>query len=474
VRGTQKRLVIVLLSVLVTTSLLLPSRMNAAADSSSGQPGTRDTLWENRTFWRWSYFDPNARCETEAILTRVSTGAYWYVERKLIDQGLNYTTEQMDVVAPAFDNQVMPRLHSAFGYEPLPPDDIDGDSRITVLIYDSFSTSYFDPRNELPATIDPTSNQREMVYVRHVAEPARLLSIVAHEVSHLIQWNYRHYSDADWVDEGLAWTASVVAGFPDYFVADRYLNDTRVALAEDRGATHLFVTYLMEHYGGATLTRALTQNSENGFPRVESTLRQLGYNTKVGDVFEDWIVANVVNERTTAGARYQYGNFTGHAKLTFQVSGYPWSFAIDHLGNGGAAYVRMADLPGASLRVDQNASVMGLSVVLLVRRGDDLQILRGQRAVEGGAIDFKAVPQADALTLAIAYLDENQGLNASTEVTMRLTMTSGSDVVGAVIAIGAVATLVLGVVLGLRLFRRRRHGKFRSGKPGAWENDANH
>ncbi len=447
----------------VVLILLFPLGVPPATGSSQDLPLPRDTLWGTTTFWRWSIFDRDVRYQTQALLTKISEQAYWYVESVLVANWENYTGAQMDAIGAVFDAQVMPRLHAAFGYEPLPPNDVDSEPRITILIYDDVGVSYFDPRNELPATVEPTSNEREMVYVQFEPEPERLLSVIAHELTHLIQWNYRGPA-VDWVDEGLASVGSQIAGFPNDLVSDRFLNDTTAGLALERGAGQLFVTYLMEHYGGSNLTRSLTQNRESGFPRIRSTLLQLGQDRTVGEVFRDWTIANIVNTGTT-DARYRYESLTRHANLTFSASGLPWSGTIQDLGNGGAAYIGIGNPSGAGLRVERTVSSPGFSVFLIVQSLADVRVVEGRPTADGSSLDFEATARGATLILVASYLDERASLNASLSVTIRLTWMTPPEVCIFV----AGTTILAPSLLIFALHRRRRKkggGSARDG-PGA-------
>src|SRR3990172_5429000 len=152
-------------------------------------------LYENQTFWTLSPWD-GSTIKTDSILLWVSATAYWYIERNLTESGSNFTADEMAYIGGRFDDVVVPRVHAAFGFEPRPPQDVDGDARITVLITPALSI--FMPRNEYPSPSEPYSNAKEMIYVRFDRNFGRFLGSVAHEFTHLVEWNYDSSEDA-WI-----------------------------------------------------------------------------------------------------------------------------------------------------------------------------------------------------------------------------------------------------------------------------------
>lgn len=365
-------------------------------------------LLDNRTFWRISSGPP---VSVPAGLVGTSGNAYWYLEDELARAGLNYTSETMNETMNTFESWILPRLHAAFGFEPLPPNDVDGDPRSTILV--TAYESYFDYRNEEPATQEPISNEREMIYVRYESDPAVLLNVIAHEFTHLIQWNYDPL-EAAWVTEGLAQVAQRVVGY-DTTTPPFYLENTTVGLMSgvfhylaSYGAWELFVQYQADHYGGWNFTRALTQNPLVGTAGVESTLNELGYPIEFRSLFRDWMVANLVNNETSDGARWRYANFTGRATPTVRINRLPWTGRFP-TENGGIWYMEIAaNETHGTIRIDvSGAGPDSLLAMFIVQAGDTVLVIDAEAAGPANVTaSVDSVPVGARLTLAVAYLNE--------------------------------------------------------------------
>jgi len=75
---------------------------------------------------------------------------------------------------------------------------------------------------------------------------------------------------------------------------------------EDYGASYLFQLYLFEHYGGAAFTSALVQEQANGIEGIENTLAAFGYKDSFNEIYDNWTVANYLDDTRRAGGKFGY------------------------------------------------------------------------------------------------------------------------------------------------------------------------
>src|SRR3972149_2317737 len=376
----------------VVASAMSPAHLDARADDQSQMQPQR---YERRMFWREEAGRPTV-FETESMLIPVSQSAYWYIETQLPQSHLlNYTQDQMDNITSRFETKVLPLLHSAFGFEPLPPSDVDADPRTTILI--TADLGRFSARNALPVSADPLSNAREMIYVRYELGIESLLGMVAHEFTHLIQSNYDP-AEEGWMSEGLAMTAQVWSGFGislgGWFLANTSagLWSGRDSTWVDYGGRELLIRYMADHYGAENFTRFLTQDPTRGMASVEEALAAWGNGTTFQSVFRDWLVANLVGNQTTEGDRYRYATPVGRAQVNFVVRGYPWNATVQLLSGGGAAYIRLEQVAGATpLEVTVGTSVDTFVAFVVVDSGESVTLIDATPVTGGFRIGLESI-----------------------------------------------------------------------------------
>lgn len=161
-----------------------------------------------------------------STLVASSANMNLYVENGL-STNLNYTD-----VASAFESNIFPVEKSAFGA----PSDINGDGKITVLILDikdgatassGFVAGFVDPASFFTDSplFSIRSNQREILFMDGVellrlrdkdlsnGKPDIFLSTLAHELQHLIRFQYSEGGDDTWIDEGTSEVSSDLTGY---------------------------------------------------------------------------------------------------------------------------------------------------------------------------------------------------------------------------------------------------------------------
>ena len=134
-----------------------------------------------------------------------------------------------------------------------------------------------------------------------------------HEFQHLIH-NDRDPDELSWVDEGCATLAEWLCGYgfsPGHI--SEYLFwfwDTPLTVWEgflsDYGASFLFTFYMMEHYGGADLIKDLVYEQANGIEGWEAVLAARGIERSFDQIFQDWCIANYLDDTSWADGKYGY------------------------------------------------------------------------------------------------------------------------------------------------------------------------
>jgi hypothetical protein len=77
---------------------------------------------------------------------------------------------------------------------------------------------------------------------------------------------------------------------------------------EDYGASYLFLLYLYEKYGGESFISSLVQEQANGIEGIENTLKNYGYRISFNRLFDNWTIANYLDNCRIADGRYGYRN----------------------------------------------------------------------------------------------------------------------------------------------------------------------
>jgi immune inhibitor A len=244
-----------------------------------------------------------------ATLRLITPHAYFYFE-----DGLDISQEEIEKAGQDFEETVYPLVTGYFGQEWTPG--VDADRHITLLHADlSGLAGYFSSEDEYPRTASPASNQREMIYLD--IGSAKLGSddyngLVAHELQHLVHWNGDPTEEV-WVNEGLSELAYELASGGSSRMRlilaqpDTQLNawdPLDVGNAPHYTASHLFVRYLLEHYGGFENARSLVDEPADGIDGIDAYLAPFG--VTFDDVFADWLVANYLDDAN--GGPYTYGD----------------------------------------------------------------------------------------------------------------------------------------------------------------------
>ena len=302
-------------------------------------------LNESYKFYLDSKYDFSSRTEITATLKKVSTNAYFYIEDEYwneltVSQRIAYL-DYVDTLAIEFDDTIYPSLTYVFCQEWKPG--IDNDDKITILLTELKSSAggYFNEKDEVSQAQEPTSNAREMIYLNsaQISNPL-IYSLLAHEMQHLISWNQkektRGVKDDIWLNELRSEYAPTVCGYDSAYVGsnlekriDDFLARPFDSLTEWKGdrydypSVNVFGHYLVEQFGEDIL-KYITQTSDIGIKSVESALMSKGYNFTFSQVFNNWAIANFLNDNSFYLGQYGYKN--PYLKGTINVS--PITYSI--------------------------------------------------------------------------------------------------------------------------------------------------
>lgn len=230
-----------------------------------------------------------------ATLLARSEHAYFY-----FDAALGVDAAAAEGAARRFEAATWPRVTGVFGAPPSPG--VDGDPRIIVLQTDLGAVGGFHQREDVfPRTVLPQSNEAEMVYLDSAIDlsSARFDVVLAHELQHLIHTGLDR-SEEVWVNEGMSEYALALAGGAlttiDAFAAapGTQLNFWASPTQPHYGASAAFMRYIAARFGGDAALGRLAAQQGDGAAGIDEFLAATGETARFGDVFADWIAANVL------------------------------------------------------------------------------------------------------------------------------------------------------------------------------------
>ena len=285
-------------------------------------------------FWSVAYIDwqPNPPVEQRiinAVCKGVGEDCYFFVD-VLINNPPNQ--QQITSLINTFDTNFSPNLTQLYGSV---PDEFDNDPRIYILIIPNEGwTGYFDPAHQMADSLvwqiwARHSNQKEMIYISPDAFPSYSELVLAHEFGHMLHWGRDHspeppgnpvkYWEDAWIDEGFATFAPVYL-LEDINQQDIYDNQAFFASYTDlslinfiTGASYnqvkLWMTFMWEHFGEGNFISTLINEQPNGIEGVVNTLGTLGYTESFDEVFEQWIIANFLDNKNYLGGKYGYFHY---------------------------------------------------------------------------------------------------------------------------------------------------------------------
>jgi immune inhibitor A len=267
-------------------------------------------------------------------------------------------------------------------------------------------SAYFSSWDEYPRTVYRYSNEREMIHVNVGSTRPGSQSFngtLAHELQHMVHWHLNPHDDT-WLDEGLAELAAALAvpGHRPNTGTFRRQPDVQLT-AWSQGsqtsahyqAAYLFTRYLAQRFGEGAIAKLL---AEPGRPpdTITASLSRSGYGVSFDDVFEDWLVANLLDDPAAGDGRYAHDDLEHHAAvgLTLSPDGQPADLTVRQYG---AQYI---DLQGTS--ADADLTFAGAPSVKLV----------GADATSGRALWWSN--RADGLDSTLTRRFDLSGLTSAT------------------------------------------------------------
>lgn len=342
-------------------------------------------------FWAYDFVDEDFY-PIQATLRRQAGRVRIWVEDTSWDSSF-VTQVEVDAIYNALEVSTPPgSINSGMGIVDIDtmlfgrPPNRNSDGVIDFLILDikdgfdpdkeqfSFIAGYFSPWDQ---TNNTGSNQRDLLYLD--SSPGifyngnrrtnTVLSTTAHELQHLIHFNYDTDED-NWVNEGLSELASAYCGY-GIGLPYLYLKDTNRALirwdseVRDYARVGLWTLYVAEQLG-VDFIKSLTQHPQNGIQSYH-TLLPLFTAQNFTQIYENWTLANFINDVTfDSRFGYQHSEARGLKSLITETI-YRYSHSgSDALKQYGAKYLRFrgddtlrinfVNLPGKAVMMWKTAS----------------------------------------------------------------------------------------------------------------------
>jgi len=336
------------------------------SQNSLSQINVGDTL----QFWSTAYIDwqPNPPVEQRiinAVCKLVGEHCYFFVDTEVFNQP---TPQQIESLVSLYDTSFMSNLSQLYG--PV-PDEFDNDPRIFILIIPNEGwVGYFDPAHQMAdSTVWQTwgkhSNQKEIIYLSNDVFIYGEDYVLAHEFGHMLHWGRDHspdppgnpvkYWEDAWIDEGFANFAPVYL-IEDVTVQDVYDNqaffvfETDLSLINFSGGpsynqAKLWMTFMYEHFGEANYIGTLINDQANGIGGVVNTLAALGYLQSFNDTFEQWVIANYLDNKTYLNGKYGYFHYNfPPCRIAASHTQFPTGTKTGSVSSYAADYIRFSSI----------------------------------------------------------------------------------------------------------------------------------
>jgi hypothetical protein len=291
---------------------LRPNVATSSTPAAASDPavGSEETFWVANQIDK-TYFQANAGLvlKTDHVL--------WYVE-----DGVALAPAQVQQAATYFESDTYPTEQKLF-FESWPG--LSTGDRLTILAAKVPGVGgYFSNADEYPTSVNPYSNQREMIYINvDSVRPgtSAFNSTVAHEFQHLVQFHV-HPRQNSWINEGAAElaaqavTGSISAGTRPFERAPQtqlngWASEPSASLPH-YGAAYLFMRYVAEHFGGFQAVGKVVAEPGRSIAAFQEFFAQQQPKRTFDDVFADWVAANYLNDPSLSDGRYGYNGFQLH------------------------------------------------------------------------------------------------------------------------------------------------------------------
>lgn len=288
--------------------------------------------------------DDNTIKQIDADLLAIGDHAYFWFENGT--NAIQLNESELNEVAAEFDT-IYETVVGYFG-DPGGPG-IDGDPRVHILhaspttlcnvtletVANCGLAGYFTPKNLLPQSINPTSNEREMFIMNANQFGGNFyLNVLGHELRHMIEANYDH-SDTDWEVEGSAMLAEELIGFtgPPWERANLFLSNPDQQLnswTDSNTIPHYGQGYLLNRYLfdrlGVALYREFATHPAPGFLALDQVAADHDLDLNGLSLWLDWLVAQAVHNLPGAPAIYRFEGVPLSQVASEAVEALPESF----------------------------------------------------------------------------------------------------------------------------------------------------
>jgi immune inhibitor A len=307
-----------------------------------------ETVGESRPFWVLD--EPNRRFfEVQATLRHASEHLLFYVQEGSTSDRVSQ--DALVASAETFETKTLPLLLRYFGDLPEKPRVTIFNGRVPGV------GGYFSSSDMLPRSVNPFSNERPMVFMSLDATrpgTAAYDSVLAHELQHFVH-QQAHPQQDSWINEGASELAMAVAGYEQTAVARSYLNNSEIQLNgwADRpsesqpyyGGGYLILEYFAQRMGGYDRVKELIASAGTSVNTFERFFERHAPQMRFDDLFRDFAVANVVNDRALADGRFGHERLSQRARIQEQHT-------VPAVGAGIGALSNMALRPYAARYVD--------------------------------------------------------------------------------------------------------------------------
>lgn len=374
-----------------------------------------------------TYYRLTATLKAQGTMSRI------WVENASLDS--NYVTDQ--IVAAILDNL---EHHTAEGsidpnkgileidteYFGEPPN-YDGDGIVDFLMLDikdgwqpgqGFIAGYFTSHDQ---TTGYGSNKMDMLYLdtypgvyyngRYTT--ATVMGTTSHEFQHLIHFNYDP-AELTFFNEAMSQLAATYCG---YGVDDpmRYLSQPNSNLIVwnstlyDYARANVFSLYLAEQFG-PDFIRAFVQSSMQGIGAINAVLASFGYQERFPDVYQNFLVANIVND-TSVDKRYGYSHpdMQGVKAYNENIVNFPETKTAT-LSQYGALYYTIRGGKNAVIRPQGTGAF-----AKLVRMGNPVEVVDLQLNSDNAEPGFGNDYSMAYVVFGTTGSDENVSLNVQAE-----------------------------------------------------------
>ena len=272
----------------------------------------------------------------QASARAVSDNAYIFVE-----DGKPAAANKIKSLLNSFD-KIYDKIADELGP---PPDSVDKDPRIHILIMDirdkpqadgARVLGYFSSIDQyqnaaLERWTNRRSNEAETLYIDYLslnADRSKVEGVVAHEFTHMVHWA-KDPGEHPWVNEGIAVYAESMMGYEVKSRISAFEESPDVSLLDwsgsiaDYGAAYLFFAYVAERFGGTSAISSIVENRRRGTGGIEQALSMQGKAVSFQSLFSDWVIANYLDDPKLDDGIYGYNTLDIHLKPSEVEASYP-------------------------------------------------------------------------------------------------------------------------------------------------------